>query len=77
MCLTACATATPGNSAADAQRAPRKVLAPLCPLPTPPAKIAGIERELVAAIAANASPDTLATEWERLDAAARICRGEK
>ena len=48
--------------------------APACPTPTDAAKIRAIEAEIERAIKAGASPDALATEWERLDQAARICR---
>lgn len=54
-----------------------RTIAPACPMPTAGGKLRAIEAELDAAIKAGASPDTLATEWERLDDAARICRGVK
>lgn len=53
----------------------RAKVARACPTPTPVKSLPAIERELVAAIAAGAAPDTLATEWERLDEGARKCAG--
>lgn len=52
-----------------------RTIAPACPSPTSAAKLRAIEAEIEAAIKAGASPDALATEWERLDGAAKICRG--
>lgn len=80
MCLSACATAPApsGTNWADVARQvkaeTRTSFAPACPTPSSQAALRQIQGELVAALAAKAPPDTLATEWERLDAAARACR---
>lgn len=55
--------------------AQRQTLAAVCPTPTPPAKRRAILAELTAARVAAVVLDNLATEWERLDAAATKCRG--
>ena len=57
--------------------ATQRTIAPACPTPSSAAKLRAIEAEIEAAIRAGAAPDALATEWERLDEAARICRGRK
>lgn len=51
--------------------------APACPTPTERQKLVTIKAELEAAIAAGAAPDTLASEWDRLDSASRACRGQR
>jgi hypothetical protein len=53
---------------------PKAAFAPACPTPTAAVKLRAIEAEIERAIKAGAAPDTLATEWERLDQAAMICR---
>ena len=74
--LSACASGTSGAALPDAAPSARRaVLAPMCPTPTPGTKLARIEVELDRAIAAKLAPEVLATEWERLDEAARKCRG--
>lgn len=55
----------------------RGAIAPACSTPTNRDKQVTIAGEIDGAIKAGASIDTLATEWERLDEAARTCRGEK
>jgi hypothetical protein len=55
----------------------RTSFASACPTPSSQAALRGIQRELIAALDAKVPPDTLASEWERLDAAARACRGAK
>lgn len=57
--------------------ATQRTIAPACPTPSSAEKLRAIEAEIEAAIRAGAAPDALATEWERLDEAARICRGRK
>lgn len=57
--------------------ATQRTIAPACPTPSSAEKLRAIEAEIEAAIRAGAAPDALATEWERLDEAARICRGQK
>lgn len=47
---------------------------PVCPTATPAALHAVIAGELERSIRAGVPPDRLAVEWERLNAAARICR---
>ncbi len=54
----------------------RKQLAPLCPTPTPTSKFSKIASELEDAISKGSPPNALSTEWERLDEAARKCRGQ-
>jgi hypothetical protein len=83
MCLAGCA-AGPSRTgiapepefwtAPPAKAEPKTAFAAACPTPTEAAKLRVIEAELERAIKAGASPDALATEWERLDEAARICR---
>jgi hypothetical protein len=78
MFLSACASPAP-RSGALWKELPKQVarqtsFAPACPVPTDKAGRVLIERELVKAIGANAAPDKLATEWERLDAGAKACR---
>lgn len=76
MCLGACTSASKGLAVPDtAPSARRAMLAPLCPTPTSAARLGKIAGEIDRAVAASVSPDVLATEWERLDAAARKCRG--
>jgi hypothetical protein len=82
MCLSACA-AGPGRIgiapepefwSTPAKAEPKTAFAPACPTPTDAARLRAIEAEIERAIKVAVSPDTLATEWERLDEAARICR---
>jgi hypothetical protein len=49
-------------------------LARICPTPTPVEKKTRILKEIEDSIAAGVSPDTLATEWERLDKGATACK---
>ena len=60
--------------AAPKNEPPKAAYAPACPTPTAAAKLRAIMAEIDRAIKAGVSPDTLATEWERLDEAAMICR---
>jgi hypothetical protein len=62
----------PGNLLAVA-----RAISPACPTPTAAARLRAIQAELEAAIKAGVAPDALSEEWERLDQAARICRGLK
>jgi hypothetical protein len=48
-----------------------------CPTPTSDGNRRKLAGELEATIVAGVPPATLATEWERLDAGARACRGQK
>jgi len=63
-------------TAADAKATRQAALAPICPTPTPDDKAGAIAGYLEAAPPA-AGLDTLATEWERLDDGARVCRTGK
>jgi hypothetical protein len=56
----------------------RAGLARACPRPTPEKQKAAILAELESLDASGmlTRVDTLATEWERLDAGARACRGK-
>jgi hypothetical protein len=79
--LTGCET-LPGESALAVNEpgsllAVARAIAPACPAPTAAARLRAIQAELEAGIKARAAPDALAEEWERLDQAARICRGMK
>jgi hypothetical protein len=59
---------------------PKVALEPVekvCPSPTKAEMLPAIARELDAAIKAGVPPNTLSTEWERLDEGARACRGAK
>ena len=84
-CLTACGVGPsrigiapePEFWTAPKSDPPKAAYAPACPTPTAAAKLRAIEAELDRAIKAGASPDVLASEWERLDAAAMICRRGK
>lgn len=77
MFLGACASGTPlGISEPKTPAEARKAIAPACPTPTPASKLKSIERELEAGLKAGAALDVLASEWERLDAGSRVCRGE-
>ena len=75
MCLSACASVTGAALPNSAPQARRAQLAPMCPTPSNSASLAQIEGELSRAIAAKVPPNVLAREWERLDEAARKCRG--
>lgn len=75
-CLSACASDLIGTRE-NARAEIRQELSPLCPYPTDRGKLVKIAAELDAAIKAGTPPNTLATEYERLDAAARGCRGVK
>lgn len=75
MCLGACASVTGAALPDSAPQARRAILAPICPAPSSSTSLTKIEAELDRAIAAKVSPDVLAREWERLDEAARKCRG--
>lgn len=55
----------------------RAQIARACPSPTTPERLNRIVDELRAANAAGVPPNTLATEWERLDEGARACRRTK
>lgn len=61
--------------AADAKAQRRTAMAPICPTPTSDGKARQIAGYLESAPPA-AGLDVLATEWERLDDGARICRGK-
>lgn len=77
VCLSACVTEpAPGvDWRAVSQGVARQTsFSAACPTPTGRARLVKIKTELEATIAANAPPDTLASEWERLDAGARACR---
>lgn len=60
----------------DTPRQEQRSFAPACPVPSDKAANAQIEGELVRTIAAGVPPDTLATEWERLNDAAKACRSK-
>jgi hypothetical protein len=64
----------PAKPKTEPKTEPKTAFAPACPTPTDAERLRAIEAEIEEAIKAGASPDTLATEWERLDEAARICR---
>lgn len=72
LCLTGCNAA---SKLAAPNLTVRKQLAPICPTPTSSTKFGKIAGELAAAIQKGVPPNTLSTEWERLDEAARKCRG--
>lgn len=79
--LTGCET-LPGKGALAVNEpgsllAVARTIAPACPAPTAAARLRAIQAELETGIKAGAAPDALAEEWERLDQAARICRGMK
>lgn len=74
--LAACASVSSSRPAIDAGKIAGQ-LSRMCPTPTPDAKLNPILNEIDAAGAAGHPPNVLATEWERLDEAARKCREAK
>lgn len=75
MCCAGCVTAPP-PAGAPTQAEARASIRAACPTPSTEAAKDRIADELQRAISAGAPTDTLAVEWARLNAAARICRGE-
>ncbi|WP_026784292.1 hypothetical protein [Pleomorphomonas koreensis] len=77
-CLPACAELATERPALTGEASQiREGLARACPRPTTEKQKAAILAELESLDAAGmiARVDMLATEWERLDAGARACRG--
>jgi hypothetical protein len=78
MLLGACGTASQDASSlvirAENDAARRAKRAPACPTPTSNQKIESIAAYLKKAEATDSGLNTLATEWERLDEGARVCR---
>ena len=75
MFLVGCAK--PGTEAGAVSPAVRTVFAQACPTPSRAADLTNIRREIEASIAKAVPPDTLATEWLRLNDGAKACRGQR
>jgi hypothetical protein len=63
----------PGIYSTAAQVSARADLARVCPTPTHQTLYDDIAGEIERSTNAGAAPDTLATEWERLNNGAQIC----
>ena len=72
--LTGCVSPQAGIEAPSI----RAALAPICPLPTAWPKATMIDvADAIDRHASETGIASLATEWDRLNSAAKICRGEK